>query len=146
MAICADFVDLTARNQTLFNRRVEHRDFSLPMGDASQRALRLAAARHSPQTHPAAIYICTNGPRYETPAEVAFARQIGGDVIGMTAASEAVAMVEANIDYGCLAIITNLAAGIGETPLNHSDVMKEMEQSGELAVNILLDAVEMLWD
>jgi 5'-methylthioadenosine phosphorylase len=146
MAVCADFIDLTGRNQTLFDRQVEHRDFSIPMGQAAQCALRVAAARLSPQAHPAATYICANGPRYETPAEVAFARQIGGDVVGMTAASEAVAMGEAGIDYGCLAIVTNLASGIGNTPLSHAEVLQEMDRSGELAVKILLDAVGLLWD
>src|SRR5436189_62411 len=61
-----------------------------------------------------AVYVNVNGPRYETPAEIRMFVEAGGDVVGMTAGSEAIAMREAGVGYGCLAIITNLAAGLRE--------------------------------
>ena len=59
----------------------------------------------------------------------------------MTAASEAVVMKEAGIDYACLAIVTNLAAGLAGAELSHVDVVEEMGKAGEQAVGLLLEAV-----
>ena len=144
-AVCTDFIDLTGRNLTLFETSAQHRDFSQPMGSAAQKALLAATGATCLSSQPSTTYVATSGPRYETPAEVSFARQIGGDVIGMTAASEAVVMREAGIDYACLAIVTNLAAGIGKSELSHGDVKQVMERSGAAAVKILLEAVNLLW-
>lgn len=144
IGVCSDFVDLSARNLTLFERSVTHCDFSHPMGEKSRNALLEAARAHRPGFQERVNYVCLNGPRYESPAEIRYVQAIGGDVVGMTAATEAVAMGEAGIDYGCIAIITNLAAGISETKLNHQEVVEEMERSGESAVQILLSAAERL--
>jgi 5'-methylthioadenosine phosphorylase len=63
----------------------------------------------------------------------------------MTAASEAVVMREAKIGYGCLAIVTNLAAGMSTEKLDHElDVLAEMDRSGQRAVEILLRAADLL--
>ena len=62
----------------------------------------------------------------------------------MTASTEAVLMREANIDYGCLAIVTNLAAGISDAPLSHNEVVEEMNRSGDRAVGVLLGAARIL--
>jgi purine nucleoside phosphorylase len=89
---------------------------------------------------PEGIYINLNGPRYESPQEVEIYRHVG-DVVGMTAGSEAIAMRECGVPYACLAIVTNLAAGISSTPLSHEEVGQEMTRSGERAVQLLLQAV-----
>ena len=85
-----------------------------------------------------------NGPRFETPFEIQLYAGWGGGVVGMTAASEALAMTEAGIDYACLAIVTNFAAGISETPLSHAEVSAAMEEHGARAVGILLEAATCL--
>lgn len=144
LGVCSDFVDLSGRNLTLFERTVEHRDFSHPMGSRTRDALLAAAAVYRPGFQPNVNYVCLNGPRYEAPAEIRSLQILGGDVVGMTAASESIAMGEAGIDYGCLAIVTNLAAGISEAKLDHSEVVEEMERSGETAVKILLEAAAAL--
>ena len=144
LGICSEFVDLSSRNITLFDRAVSHTDFSHPMGDKTRNALLSAARKHRPGFQESVNYVCLNGPRYEAPAEIQYVRKIGGDVVGMTAATEAIAVGEAGVDYGCIAIITNLAAGISETKLNHLEVVDEMERSGETAVKILLAAATML--
>ena len=85
-----------------------------------------------------AVYACTNGPRYETPAEVRALRTLGADVVGMTMASEAVVMREKGIEYGCLAIVSNFAAGVSESPLSHDEVVAEVTRMSAEAVNVLL--------
>ena len=140
MAVCHDFVDLTGRNLTLFDDEVVHTDFSEPFSETARRALLDAATSLGINIESRAIYVNGNGPRYETPYEIQLYRKMGGDVVGMTAATEAILMKEAGVNYACLAVVTNLAAGLAGVPLSHEEVVDEMERSGEKAVAILLRA------
>jgi 5'-methylthioadenosine phosphorylase len=84
------------------------------------------------------VYGGGDGPRYETPAEIRMLKTLGVDVVGMTASSEAIAMRENGISYACLAIVTNLAAGISANPLSHEEVVAEMSLSGRRALDALM--------
>ena len=70
------------------------------------------------------VYVQFPGPHYETPAEVRYAGIIGGDIVGMSTALEAIAAREAGMEIIGLSLITNLAAGIQETPLSHAEVIE----------------------
>lgn len=140
---CSDFLDLTNRNLTLFDRKVEHRDFSDPMGSTGRDALIAAAATEGFPIQKSGVYIGLNGPRYETPHEIQMLRHVG-DVVGMTASSEAICMGEAGVKYSCLAVVTNLAAGISDTPLNHEEVVEVMTARGEQAVKLFLRAAKTI--
>ncbi len=144
MAACSDFIDVTGRNLTLYERTVVHTDFTQPFGTVTRQAIQDAAEQSGVPIHDNAIYVNGNGPRYETPYEIELYRRMGGHVVGMTAASEAIAMREAGIDYGCLAIVTNLAAGLSAQPLSHEEVVDAMKKAGETAVKVLLNAIERL--
>ena len=144
MAVCHDFVDLTARNLTLFDDEVVHTDFSEPFSEKARRALLESATSLGIRIEEQAIYVNGNGPRYETPYEIQLYRKMGGDVVGMTAATEAILMKEAGVDYACLAVVTNLAAGLAGVPLSHEEVVDEMERCGEKAVKILLGAAALV--
>jgi 5'-methylthioadenosine phosphorylase len=135
-----DFLDLTFRNQTLFERTVVHTDFTEAFGPKARTALLGAAAGEGVEAKDGGVYVCGNGPRYETPHEIQLMGKVG-DLVGMTASTEAILMREAGIDYGCLSIVTNLAAGLSDFPLSHEEVVEEMERAGETAVRILLRAV-----
>ena len=76
-----------------------------------------------------AAYVCTDGPRFETAAEVRAYAMLGGDVIGMTNAQEAALAREAELCYTNVAIVTNMGAGISPTPLSHKEVVEAMAQS-----------------
>lgn len=127
-----DFLDLTYRNVTLYDREVVHRDFSDPF--PARGALLQEGVIDG------GVYMGLNGPRYETPAEIETFRGLGADLVGMTASTEAIAFREAEVPYGLLAIVTNLAAGLSDAPLDHEEVVVEMKRSGERAVSILLEA------
>jgi 5'-methylthioadenosine phosphorylase len=144
MVACSDFLDFTGRRQTLFDRQVVHTDFSNPFGPRSHAAILAAAEELGEPVQAGGVYMCGDGPRYETPAEIDLYSKIGADLAGMTAGTEAILMREAGVDYGCLAIVTNLACGISEAPLNHEEVVDEMNRSGERAVMILLNAAARL--
>jgi purine-nucleoside phosphorylase len=80
------------------------------------------------------VYVQFRGPQYETPAEVQMAKAIGGDIVGMSTALEAIAGREAGMKILGLSLITNLAAGISPTPLSHAEVLEAgREAEGRLA-------------
>jgi len=142
LAICSDFIDMTGRFPTLFDDTVVHTDFSQPF--PARTHLLNASRELQMDVKDGGVYVCGNGPRYETPEEITLYTKLGGDLVGMTAASEAILMREAGIDYGCLAIVTNLAAGLSDQPLSHDEVVHEMNRSGEAAMQILAKAVTYL--
>jgi purine-nucleoside phosphorylase len=69
------------------------------------------------------VYCQFRGPQYETPAEVRMAKTIGGHIVGMSTALEAIAAREAGMDVLGFSLITNMAAGIQTTPLSHQEVI-----------------------
>jgi purine-nucleoside phosphorylase len=69
------------------------------------------------------VYTQFRGPHYETPAEVQMAKAIGGHIVGMSTALEAIAARQAGMEILGLSLITNLAAGIQKTPLSHAEVL-----------------------
>lgn len=70
------------------------------------------------------VYVQFRGPHYETPAEVRMAARIGGDLVGMSTALEAIAARQAGLEVAALSLVTNAAAGISPTPLSHEEVLQ----------------------
>ncbi len=70
------------------------------------------------------VYVQFRGPHYETPAEVKMARTIGGDIVGMSTALEAIAAREAGMEVLGMSLITNPAAGVSPNPLSHTEVLE----------------------
>ncbi|PPF82147.1 purine-nucleoside phosphorylase [Subtercola sp. Z020] len=83
------------------------------------------------------VYVQFRGPHYETPAEVQMAKTIGGHIVGMSTALEAIAAREAGMEVLGMSLITNLAAGIQKTPLSHKEVL-EAGQQAEPVISALL--------
>ena len=70
------------------------------------------------------VYVQLPGPHYETPAEVAMVRTVGGDLVGMSTTLEAIAAREAGAEVLGISLVTNLAAGMTGEPLNHEEVLQ----------------------
>jgi len=83
------------------------------------------------------VYVQFRGPHYETPAEVQMAKTMGGDIVGMSTALEAIAARQAGMEVLGMSLITNLAAGIQTTPLSHQEVI-EAGQAAEARISKLL--------
>ncbi|MEN9749051.1 MAG: hypothetical protein RL149_129 [Actinomycetota bacterium] len=69
------------------------------------------------------IYAQFRGPHYETPAEVQMVKHMGGHLVGMSTALEAIAAREAGMEILGVSLMTNLAAGIQKHPLSHAEVL-----------------------
>lgn len=70
------------------------------------------------------VYVQFPGPHYETPAEIGMVRAIGGHLVGMSTALEAIASREAGMEVLGISLVTNLAAGISGQPLDHAEVLE----------------------
>jgi 5'-methylthioadenosine phosphorylase len=138
VGICTDMIDLTARNLTLFDKEVKHTDMGEPF-PLSQTLSRVCSA-HVLETWEDVTYVGANGPRYEAPAEIRAMRILGGDVVGMTATSEAILCREAGVPYACLAVVTNLGCGLSKEELRHGEVTDVMKKMGGAVTEILLEA------
>ena len=83
------------------------------------------------------VYCQFRGPQYETPAEVQMAKAIGGHIVGMSPALEAIAARQAGMEILGMSLITNLAAGIQKTPLSHEEVIAA-GKAAEAVISALL--------
>ncbi len=144
LVLCDGMLDATGRNQTLFERTVYHQDMTHPFSPIVRLAWQDAANELSIPLQLTGTYLGANGPRYETPQEIRAYQTLGAHVVGMTASSEAVAMAEAKVPYACLAIVTNLAAGIADGLLKHGDVVAEMRQVGLQVTQLMLRTAELV--
>ncbi|MFK3836593.1 purine-nucleoside phosphorylase [Microbacterium sp. NPDC087868] len=90
------------------------------------------------------VYTQFRGPHYETPAEVQMAKVIGGNIVGMSTALEAIAAREAGMEVLGFSLITNLAAGIQKTPLSHAEVIEAGREAEPVISALLARVVEAL--
>jgi len=90
------------------------------------------------------VYCQFRGPHYETPAEVQMARILGGHIVGMSTALEAIAARQAGMEILGFSLITNLAAGIQETPLSHAEVIEAGQQAEPVISALLARVIEAL--
>jgi len=95
---------------------VLHVDFGEPYTRSLRQAMIAAAANAGVALVDGGCYGATQGPRLETRAEIARMRRDGCDLVGMTGMPEAGLAREMGLDYACLAIIANWAAGAGPDP------------------------------
>ncbi len=127
------FLDFTrGRPSTYFDggeEGVRHADMTEPYCPELRAALADAAAALGLGLAPSATYVCTEGPRFETPAEIRAYALLGGDLVGMTGVPEVVLARELGICYASVAIATNFAAGLAGRPLSHAEVVEAMGQA-----------------
>lgn len=93
------------------------------------------------------VYLQFTGPAYETPHEVAMARLLGADAVGMSTACEAVAANHMGMKILGISCITNLAAGIAPVPLSHEEVKEtadEVAPKFEALVTNIIEKIGMV--
>lgn len=87
------------------------------------------------------VYVQFRGPHYETPAEVQMARILGGDLVGMSTALEAIAARQCGLEVLGISLVTNLAAGISGQPLSHDEVLSAGAAAAERCGHLLAAVV-----
>lgn len=143
--IVNDFLDFTKnRTYTFFEggqMGVVHTDFTEPYCPELRKVLVETAKKLGIKAHDGGVYACTEGPRFETPAEIRMISRLGGDLVGMTNVPEVVLAHELGLCYGLIAMVTNLGAGISENPLSHQEVLDIMDQNGKNLKNLIMESI-----
>lgn len=140
LAVPDQLLDYTwGRAHTFFDGSdgvVRHIDFTSPFS-AGLRARLVGAARAAGVgCRDGGTYAATQGPRLETAAEVDRYERDGADYIGMTGMPEAALAAEAGIDYACLALVVNRAAGRGDLPI-HEDLRANSAAARSASLQVL---------
>jgi purine-nucleoside phosphorylase len=90
------------------------------------------------------VYAALGGPHYETPAEVAMLRRAGADLVGMSTALEAIAAHHLGASVLGISLVTNLAAGVSPTPLDHEEVLAAGAAAAPYLVELLAGVLSVL--
>ena len=90
------------------------------------------------------VYYQTSGPHYETPAEIRMMRTLGADLVGMSTALEAIVARAAGLEVFGISLVTNMAAGIQQTSLNHEEVIQAGKDAGPRISQLLASIIEQL--
>jgi purine-nucleoside phosphorylase len=105
--------------------------------DPGLRAAARAAAIEAGVTLREGVYAALLGPTYETPAEVRMLRTLGADAVGMSTVPEVIVLRHQGVRVGAISCITNLAAGISATPLDHAEVEATANRTKDVFIRLL---------
>jgi 5'-methylthioadenosine phosphorylase len=121
-------IDLTSNRDATFYEgdKVVHIDFTEPYCPELRNLIIEASKTIGLEVHDSGTYVCVNGPRLETKAEIQFFARFGAHIVGMTAMPEAALAREAEICVGGVSIVTNYAAGIKGKRLRAKEVVEVM--------------------
>jgi purine nucleoside phosphorylase len=140
IAIPDQIIDYTyGRDHSFYDGEMDnldHIEFTEPFSDRLRRELQAAAEDSGIAVHDGGVYAVTQGPRLETIAEVNRLERDGADYIGMTAMPEASLARELDMEYACLSLIVNYAAGRGDKAI-HADIEASTTTARTQAIRIL---------
>jgi len=138
-----DFVDLTRnRTSTFFDSETVHVDMVQPYCPEIRKCLTDSLGKNG-IAYSEGIYVCTEGPRFETRAEIAMMQQFG-DVVGMTGVPEVILAKELELCYASICTVTNYACGMGKGKLSVDEVIDTLKGSQDVLYGVIADAVSSI--
>jgi len=145
LVVLNSFIDFTSGREGTFydgdDGQVIHTDVTEPFCPALRKAIFTDGAQLGiPLSE--GCYVCTNGPRYETAAEVKAFALLGGDVVGMTCVPEVVLAREKGICYAGLGLVTNMAAGLAAGNVAHEDVLHVVNAKAQQVKKLLTNVIQ----
>ena len=123
-------IDYTvSRTGTFFEEegRVVHVDMSRPYSAILRERLLRGAEAAGVAAHDGGVYGVTEGPRFETAAEIDRMERDGCTVVGMTAMPEAALARELGMEYATCAVVSNAAAGRGPETISMDEIFENLE-------------------
>jgi len=133
IVLITDFLDFTKnRIQTFFDgddSRVAHVEMTDPYCLSLRNRFLENVSAFGIDYKGEAVYVCTEGPRFETAAEIRMYRQVGGDVVGMTNIPESVLAKELGLCYSAVGVITNWCTGIEGTSIEGHQIEASMQKN-----------------
>lgn len=139
-----------SRDATFFDsdlQQVTHIDFSHPYTEDLRQRLLQAVRGVNGQVQiqrellDGGVYGCTQGPRLETAAEIKKLQRDGCDMVGMTAMPEAALARELELEYGCLALSVNWAAGLTDELISLEEIHRVLADGMEFVGAVLRDVL-----
>lgn len=142
LVLVDDFIDFTSgRVGTFFDgvqeHGVRHDDMTHPYDRELQAELKHAAVTAGVPLGEGVTYICFDGPRFETAAEIRMAASWGASVVGMTGCPEVALAREAGLRYASVALVSNPATGLSADPVSIDDIRAIITSASEQLVAIL---------
>lgn len=141
-------IDYTwGRASTFFEDNLEHTthiDFTFPYSAPARSVLKEAAGKAGLSVLDYGVYAATQGPRLETAAEVRRLEHDGCDLVGMTGMPEAALAAELEMNYVCLALVVNWAAGKTEQVITMADIETAIGRGMASVRRILEEAMSPL--
>ena len=148
LVLLDQFLDFTkSRPQTFYEggkQGVLHVDMTEPYCSSVRQIIMDASEQFGFAVKNGACYVCTEGPRFETPAEIRMFQRLGADLVGMTSVPEVVLARELGMCYASIGMVTNEAAGIATHPLTHAEVMESMKELGVKVAQLIQATFELL--
>jgi len=142
LVIPDQIIDYTyGRHHTFFGNEqkpVTHVDFTFPYCDDLRATIAAAAREIQLNVANAGTYGATQGPRFESIAEIRRMEQDGADIVGMTGMPETSLARELGLCYACIAVVANPAAGKAEGTISLKEIERILE-SGMAQVRHLLE-------
>jgi 5'-methylthioadenosine phosphorylase len=137
LGLLQQFLDFTKRREgTFFDESVKHTDVTNPYSESLNGKLLGTARRLGLKLRTGLVYVCAEGPRFESAAEVKMFRDLGGDVVGMTGLPEVVLADEKGIRYASVVAATNWAPGM-QKKVSQEEVLEVMKRSGRIARDLI---------
>lgn len=90
------------------------------------------------------VYAWVGGPSYETPAEVRMLQMLGGDAVGMSTVPEVIVANHGGMKVLGLSCITNVAAGLGHTKLDHREVVETAQRGGQNFQRLICEIINSM--
>jgi 5'-deoxy-5'-methylthioadenosine phosphorylase len=147
VAVPVDVVDYTWGREHTYSdgahAELKHVEFTEPYSERVRRELLHAALADRIDVADGGVVAVTQGPRLESAAEIRKLKRDGCDMVGMTGMPEAALARELGIDYACLAVCVNWAAGIGSGDI-HGEIDASIETGMEKVRAILARALPVL--
>jgi 5'-methylthioadenosine phosphorylase len=142
-ATLSDFIDFTRGKRETFTSH-SFIDMSSPY-DAGLNALILKAAKKLElKIRRDVVYACSEGPRFETRAEIRAMARLGADVVGMTQVPEVVLAAEAGIPYAAIVVVTNYAAGVTPRRIEAGHVVAMMKGKSKILSQMIFHVIESI--
>lgn len=147
VVLMSDFIDFTkGRIQTFFEGdmdKVAHVEMTDPYCCELRKRFVDGVMTTAIEYKGEAVYVCTEGPRFETAAEIRMYSHLGGDVVGMTNVPESVLAKELGLCYSAVGIITNWCTGIQGNHIEGHQINTSLSKNKLMLTNLFIELLKV---
>jgi len=132
------------RERTFYDDEVIHIDMSEPFCNRLRETILANSNCIDGNVVDGGTIVCTEGPRFETPAEIKMFSILGGKIVGMTTLPEAVLAREKGMCYASIAVVSNYSTSISKDKLGVEEVYEIMSAKKDELIDLLFNTIKEL--